>query len=58
MTVNTYRLENPDCYYCIHSLPLFNYCKAINKKKSKRMARKCPCYVPRKWETKEKGGVE
>lgn len=50
MTIDEYRNKHPDCEYCNHRIPPFSNCLALNKRKSKRRARKCPCYVPKKWE--------
>ena len=60
MTVTEYRKKHPDCAYCDHSMPVLYACLAVNKRKSKRRAKKCPCYVPKKWEyeTDKKGGAE
>ena len=50
MTVTEYRRKYPDCEYCRHRTPPFNTCLAINKRISKRQAKKCPCYEPEKWQ--------
>ena len=44
MTVNEYRKKHPDCEYCKHSTRPVHTCLALNKRKSKRRAKKCPCY--------------
>ena len=49
MTVTEYREKHPDCQYCKHRIPPFDTCSAINKRMSKRQAKKCPGYVPEKW---------
>lgn len=50
MTVTEYRKEHPDCRYCRHSsASIFDTCFATNKRKSKRQAKKCPCYDAEEW---------
>lgn len=49
MTVKEYREKHPDCEYCHHRVQPFFNCIALNKRMSKRTAKKCPCYVPTKW---------
>ena len=57
MTIDEYREKHPDCEYCSHRLWGALTCPAINKTMSKRRARRCPCYIPKKWNysTDEKG---
>ena len=49
MTVKEYREKNPNCCYCNHRSMSMDYCSATQKKMSKRTAKKCPCYTPKKW---------
>lgn len=56
MTVYEYRKKHPDCRYCKHRMPTFDDCYALNKRMSKRTAKKCPCYVPEEWLWEKKGG--
>ena len=60
MTIDEYRNKHPDCEYCNHSIKPFDTCLATNKRKRKRRAKKCPCYVPQKWEygTDKKDGAK
>lgn len=55
MTVYEYRKKHPDCGYCHHRNPPFDYCSATNKRTSKKTAKKCPCYVPEKWDYEVEG---
>ena len=58
MTVNEYRTKHPNCEYCHHNIPPFERCRATDKRKSKRTAKKCPCYIPKEWQCEKKGGAE
>ena len=49
MTVKEYREKNPNCRYCLHGTRGSDYCSATEKRKSKRTAKRCPCYIPEKW---------
>ena len=49
MTVDEYRKKHPNCEYCNHRIPPFEFCLATNKRMGKLRAQKCPCYVPKKW---------
>lgn len=52
MTVTEYRRKHPHCGYCFHQIGRGgNTCRATGKTMRKRTARKCPCYVPHKWES-------
>ena len=54
MTVTEYREKHPNCEYCFnHPRDCGERCEAIGKKMSERTAKKCPCYIPRKWEWDE-----
>ena len=55
MTVYEYRKKHPDCGYCHHRIPPFDNCCATNKRMSKKTAKKCPCYVPKKWDYEVEG---
>lgn len=51
MTVTEYREKHPNCEYCYHSpaIKVNNKCDATGKRVSNRTAKKCPCYVARRW---------
>lgn len=49
MTVTEYRTHHPDCAYCKNKSFGSEFCSAINKKMSKRQAKRCPCYTPMGW---------
>lgn len=49
MTVDEYRKKHPNCEYCDNKISPFERCIATDKRMSKRTAKKCPCFVPKKW---------
>lgn len=49
MKVIEYRMMHPNCKYCKNRMWPFERCAATNQKMSKRVAKRCPCYVPEKW---------
>lgn len=49
MTVTEYRETHPNCEYCKHGEGALYNCPATRKRMSKRRAKKCPCYTPRRW---------
>ena len=50
MTVDEYRRKHPKCEYCNHRIHPFDHCIATGKRIRWRSAKKCPCYVAKKWE--------
>ena len=56
MMIYEYRKKHPNCEYCHHNIPpSYSICGATHKRIGKRTAKKCPCYVPRRWKFELEG---